>query len=168
MEYYGGVLRNPNNEMCYYNDDGSGKIDITYNMLLNRIERYLDAKKGTEDLNFQINLFTLCSLIQVRLGKKDLNEERIEKYTYNQIGNMSRYKNLWNVYGKNSPDINGKIAYELDKIQAIYQFYVYLNDNAGFTEEKIQNWKKEKNNITTLLGQKILKEVLQERFEANE
>lgn len=312
LEYYGDVLRKPDNRMYHNNDDGSGEIDITYNILLNRVERYLASAKGTEDLNFQINLFTLCSLLQVRLGNETLPKERIQNLkeiinktlekeqsdinkdfrayltmlkedienetysprflyeklygvkdivrsgwkqeikndsvkqpyenvaehiyytwmlgmlylpdeapeeneyklydkrkildlilihdwaeidvgdavpredsekrreledfrmrvilmhdTYDQIGNMAQYKKLWSVYGKDSTDINGKIAYELDKIQALYQFYVYKNGNAQFTEEKIQDWKNEKNKVTTSLGKSILKRVLQERFEAN-
>lgn len=313
LEYYGDVPRKPDNRMYNYNDDGTGDIDITYNMLLNRVKHYLSSTKGTEDLNFQINLFTLCSLIQVRLGKESLSEERmrnleeiidstlqkeqnninidfkayltmlkedIEKKTYaphflyeklygvkdivregwkqeikndvikqsyenvaehiyytwmlgmlylpeeppkemdyefydkkkildailihdwaeidvgdavpredtekrreledfrmrillmhdtyDQIGNMAQYKKVWNVYKKDTSDINGKIAYELDKIQALYQFYVYKNKGAEFTDEKILDWKNEKNKITTSLGKKILKEIVQERFKKNE
>lgn len=88
--------------------------------------------------------------------------------TYDQIGNMAQYKEVWNVYKKDTSDINGKIAYELDKIQALYQFYVYKDKGAEFTEEKILDWKDEKNKITTSLGKKILKEIVQERFEKNE
>ncbi len=307
LEYYGDVLRQPDSNVYYYNDDGSEDIDITYHILLNRVERYLASTKGTEDLNFQINLFTLCSLVQVRLGKENLSTERIQKLkeiinrtlekkqneinvdfkayltmlkedieqetylpgflykklygikdivrsgwkkeirnnsikspyenvaehiyytwmlgmlylpeeapeeseyelydkrkildlilihdwaevdvgdavpsedsdkhrenedlrmrvllmhdTYDKIGNMAQYKKMWNVYGKNSTDINGKLAYEIDKIQAIYQFYVYKNANAEFSNEKILDWEQEKNKITTSLGKSILKIVLQE------
>ncbi len=313
LEYYGDVPRKPDSRIYNYNDDGTGDIDITYNMLLNRVEHYLSSTKGTEDLNFQINLFTLCSLIQVRLGKGSLSKEfmqnlegiidstlkkeqsninidfraylmmlkediekdtyaprclyeklygvkdivregwkqeikndavkkpyenvaehiyytwvlgmlylpeespkekEYESYdkkkildtilihdwaeidvgdavpredsekrkeledfrmrmllmhdTYDQIGNMAQYKEVWNVYKKDTSDINGKIAYELDKIQALYQFYVYKDKGAEFTEEKILDWKDEKNKITTSLGKKILKEIVQERFEKNE
>lgn len=77
LEYYGDVPRKPDNRMYNYNDDGSGDMDIPYNMLMNRIKHYLSSTKGTEDLNFQINLFTLCSLIQVRLGRDSLSEEQM-------------------------------------------------------------------------------------------
>lgn len=77
--------------------------------------------------------------------------------TYDKIGNMTQYKKMWNVNGKNSTDINGKLAYEIDKIQAIYQFYIYKNANAEFSNEKILEWEQEKNNITTSLGKEILK-----------
>lgn len=307
LEYYGDVLRQPDSNVYYYNDDGSEDIDITYHILLNRVERYLASTKGTEDLNFQINLFTLCSLLQVRLKKENLSFERIQKLkeiinrtldkkqnevnvdfkayltmlkedieqetylpgflykklygiknivrsgwkneiknnsvkppyenvaehiyytwmlgmlylpdeapeeceyafynkrkildlilihdwaevdvgdavpsensdahrekedfrmrvlfmhdTYDKVGNMAEYKKLWNVYGKNSTDINGKLAYELDKIQAIYQFYVYKNAGAEFSKEKIKDWEDEKRYITTSLGKSIMKIVLKE------
>lgn len=80
LEYYGDILRKPDNRIYNYNDDGTGNIDITYNMLLNRIKHYLTSVNGTEDLNFQINLFTLCSLIQVRLGKNNLPQEYIHNF----------------------------------------------------------------------------------------
>lgn len=307
LEYYGDVQRQPSNTYYYYGDDGTEKIDITYHILLNRIERYLSATKGKEDYNFQINLFTLCSLLQVRLGKSVLSIERVNKLrevieivlekeeyeinkdfkaylimlkddigqetylprclfdklyglkgitrsgwkkeiqnnfeklpyenvaehiyytwmlgmlylpeekpeedgynsyskrkildlilihdwaeidvgdivpsddsdahreeedlrmrilfmhdTYDKIGNMAEYKKLWNVYGKNSTDINGKLAYELDKIQAIYQFYVYKNAGAEFSKKKIKDWENEKRYITTSLGKSIMKIVLKE------
>lgn len=306
LEYYGDVFRQPDNNV-YYNDDISEDIDITYHILLNRVERYLASKKGTEDLNFQINLFTLCSLIQARLKEENLSKERIQKLkeiidrtlenkqneinvdfkayltmlkedieqetylpgflykklygikdivrsgwkneikndsiklpyenvaehtyytwmlgmlylpdtapeeseyvlydkrkildlilihdwaeidvgdvvpsknsdahremedfrmrvllmhdTYDKIGNMDKYKKMWNVYGKNSADINGKLAYELDKIQAIYQFYVYKNLGAEFSNEKRKDWENEKRYITTSLGKSIMKIVLKE------
>lgn len=310
LEYYGDIPRKPDNKIYNSNDDGTGPIDITYNMLLNRAKHDLSSAKGAEELNFPINLFTLCSLVQARLGKTDLSEEQMQdlkevidsvlqkeqnnitidfrayltmlkedienrtyaprflyeklygvkdivrrgwkreikndvvkqpyenvaehiyytwmlgvlflpeeppkemdykfydkkkildtilihdwaeidvgdavpaedtekrreledfrmrvllmRDTYDQIGNMVRYKEGWNVYGKDTFDINGRIAYELDKIQALYQFYVYREKGAEFTDEKIADWKNEKNKITTSLGKKILKEIVQGRFE---
>lgn len=85
--------------------------------------------------------------------------------TYDQIGNMSQYKEVWNVYKKDASDINGKIAYELDKIQAMYQFYLYKERGAEFLEEKVLDWKSEKNKITTSLGKRILKQIVFDRFE---
>jgi len=312
LEYYGDIPRKPDNRMYNYSDDGTGKMNITYGILLKRVKHYLNSHKGTEDLNFQINLFTLCSLIQVRLGKENLSKERMqnlkeiidstlqkkqgdlnidfkaylimmkedienktyvphflyeklygikdivrkgweeeiknkkvrkpyenvaehiyytwllgmiylpeeppeeriyESYdkrkildtvlihdlaeidvgdavprevterrkeledlrmrvllmhdTYDQVSSMLKYKKAWNAYGKDSPDINGKIAYELDKIQAVYQFYVYKAMNAEFTEEKTLDWKNEKDKITTSLGKKILEEVVLNKFENN-
>ena len=75
LEYYGDVPRKPDSRMYNYNDDGTNSIDITYNVLLDKVEQYLSSKEGKEDLNFQINLFTLCSLVQARLGKDYLNRE---------------------------------------------------------------------------------------------
>lgn len=313
LDYYGDVSRKATSKMFNYIDDGTDNMEITYNLLLNRIQRYLLSGIGTEDPNFQINLFTLCSLIQVRLekdkikpqqlqiiveiidktlkkqiisinkdfkaylimlredieqkkyaphylykklyGVKDIvrkgweqeirnhdnikypyenvaehiyytwmlgmlylpenppEEKEYELYdkrkildailihdwaeidvgdavpkentytrrekedfrmrillmhdTYSFIANMSQYKNAWNIYGNNSSDINGKLAYELDKIQALYQFYIYKNNGANFTEEKVQDWKNEKNKITTSLGNKILKQIVQDSFENN-
>lgn len=312
LEYYGDIPRKPDNRMYNYYDDGLGRIDFTYEVLLNRVKHYLSSAKGRDDLNFQINLFTLCSLIQARLGmdnlpmnckqtvkeiidytlqeeasninidfkayltmlsediekgmfsprclyeklygiknieregwkqeikndafirpyenvaehiyytwilgmlylpeeppkeaeykfydkKKILNavlihdwaeidvgdavprentEERKKEEdfrmrvllmhdTYEQIGSMLQYKQVWNVYGKASSDINGLIAYELDKIQALYQFYVYESMGAQFSERKIIDWKNEKNNITSSIGKRILKEVVLDKFEKN-
>lgn len=59
LEYYGDVPRKPDSRLYNYNDDGSGEIDITYNILLDRIEHYLSSNKRTEDLNFQINLLSV-------------------------------------------------------------------------------------------------------------
>lgn len=310
LEYYGDVSRKFNNRLYSYNDDGSEPMDATYEILLNRVKRYLSSTRGREDLNFQINLFTLCSLIQVRMGTKNLPENCIqtvkniiectlreeetnisidlkayltmlyenidnntyasgclydklyevkniirkgweqeikndipvnsyenvaehiyytwmlgmiylpdeppkeaqyENYdkkkildvilihdwaevdvgdvipkentethkkledfrmrvllmhdTYENIGNMLQYKRAWNTYGKLSADINGQIAYELDKIQALYQFYRYVDMGAEFTEEKILNWKSEKNNITSSIGKRILQEVVLRKYE---
>ncbi|RKI43500.1 HD domain-containing protein [bacterium D16-51] len=308
LEYYGDVPRKPDSRMYNYNDDGTNSIDITYNVLMNRIEHYLSSVKGMEDLNFQINLFTLCSLVQARLGKDGLSEGRIrhlkeiiditlqkeqgninidfrayltmlkediekktyfpyflyEKLygvknivrkgweqgiindvinkpyenvaehiyytwmlgmlylpeeppkemdyknydkkkvldavlihdwaeidvgdavpsedteerreledfrmrvllmhdTYSYIGNMLQCKKVWDVYNRGKSDINGKIAYELDKIQALYQFYQYRSQGAEFTDEKVLDWENEKNKITTSLGKKILKEIMKEK-----
>jgi len=69
------------------------------------------------------------------------------------------------VYKKDSGDINGRIAYELDKIQALYQFYVYQSKGAEFSDEKVEDWKSERYKITTYLGKKILKEVVLAKFE---
>lgn len=309
LEYYGDISRTPNNRSYGYYDDGSEPMDMTYEVLLKRVNRYLSSIRGREDLNFQINLFTLCSLIQARLGTKNLpedciptvmkiiestlqeeetnisidlkaylvmlyediknntympgclydklygvkgivrkgweqeikntipvpsyenvaehiyytwmlgmiylpeippKEERYELYdkekilhailihdwaeidvgdavpkenteehkkledfrmrillmhdTYKDIGNMLQYKNAWNVYGKSSDDINGQIAYELDKIQALYQFYQYLDQDAEFTEDKKADWRREANKVTTSIGQQILREVVLDRF----
>lgn len=308
LEYYGDVPRKPDSRMYNYNDDGTNSINITYNVLMNRVEHYLSSTKGMEDLNFQVNLFTLCSLVQARLGKDDLSEECIQNLkdvinitlqkeqgninidfrayltmlsedierksyfpcflyeklydvknivrkgweqeirndvinkpyenvaehiyytwmlgmlylpeeppremdyknydkkkvldailihdwaeidvgdavpsedteerreledfrmrvllmhdTYSYIGNMLQYKKVWDVYNRGKSDINGKIAYELDKIQALYQFYKYKREGAEFTDEKVLDWENEKNKITTSVGKKILKEVVQER-----
>lgn len=84
--------------------------------------------------------------------------------TYKDIGNMSQYKNAWNVYGKSSDDINGQIAYELDKIQALYQFYQYLDKGAEFTEDKKADWRREANKVTTSIGQQILRKVVLDKF----
>ena len=52
--------------------------------------------------------------------------------------------------------------------------YLFLKQKTGFFKvhsfsitEKIQDWKNEKNKVTTSLGKSILKRVLQERFEVN-
>lgn len=84
--------------------------------------------------------------------------------TYSYIGNMLQYKKVWDVYNRGKSDINGKIAYELDKIQALYQFYQYRSEGAEFTDEKVLDWENEKNKITTSIGKKILKEIVQERI----
>lgn len=63
LEYYGDISRMPNNRSYGYYDDGTEPMDMTYEVLLKRVNHYLSSKSGREDLNFQINLFTLCSLI---------------------------------------------------------------------------------------------------------
>lgn len=85
--------------------------------------------------------------------------------TYHYIGNMAEYKKLWKNYGRQSQDINGRVAYDLDKIQAIYQFYQYCSKGIIFKEENRKSWLVEKNKVTTSIGKKILKEVVLDRFE---
>ncbi|GAA6490755.1 MULTISPECIES: HD domain-containing protein [Eubacteriales] len=310
LEYYGDILRTPDSPIYYYEDDGSAKIDKTYSKLYSRILKFLKASKGYRDFSFEINLLTLCSLVQVRMGKESLPNEYIQKLqsiideslnkkgnsfgidfkaylmmlkeditdnaysayhlyeklygikkierngwkkgiknnaiehpyenvaehiyftwmlgmlylpdnppegaeykyydkqkildiilihdwaeidvgdavpeedteehreledlkmrillmhdTYNEVGNMSQYKTMWNLYGKNKTDINVKLAYEMDKIQAIYQFYLYSNEGAEFTDEKRENWINEKNKITSSVGQKILQELVLDKYE---
>lgn len=309
LEYYGDIPRKPDSRMYNYIDDGSGEMSITYTLLLSRVEDYLNAETKKESPDFQINLFTLCSLIQRRLGTESLSDERRDKIkdiirrvlkeegsnisvdfkayltmlkediekntfarpclyeklygikdiirkgweqeikndavrqpyenvvehiyytwmlgvlylpeklpkedgyedydknkilnmilihdwaeidvgdiipkedtkdrrksedfrmrvllmhdTYAGMGKMRQYKELWNMY-EGSKGINARIAYELDKIQALYQFYTYVGMGAEFTEEKTENWKKEKERITSSLGKRILKTVVLDKFE---
>jgi len=311
LEYFGDIPRVPDSAIYDYNDDGSEEMYCTYNILLNRVKKYLSSSHGKEDFNFQINLLTLCSLVQARLGKSKLSNEYVndlrdilnktllreqnnlnkdfksyltmlkedieentfsprflynklygvkniirsgwkneivngtikEPYenvvehiyytwmlgviflpdetptekeytlyskekildtilihdwaeidvgdivpeedsdkkreledfrmrillmhdTYSNVGNMMQYKKMWKVYGKNSLDINGKIAYELDKIQALYQFYLYVSHGAKFTDEKMKSWLSEKNKITTSIGKKILNEAVIKNFDS--
>lgn len=308
LEYYGDIPRKPDSRMYNYIDDGSGEMSITYTLLLSRVEDYLNAKPKKEAPDFQINLFTLCSLIQQRLGTENLSDERKDKIrdtiekvlkeegsnirldfkayltmlkedieentfaraclyeklygikdiirkgweqeikndevrepyenvvehiyytwmmgvlylpekppkedgyedydknkilnmilihdwaeidvgdiipkedtrgcreledfrmrvllmhdTYAGMGKMRQYKELWNMY-EGSKGINARIAYELDKIQALYQFYTYVGMGAEFTEEKTRNWEDEKDKITSSLGKRILKTVVLDKF----
>lgn len=83
---------------------------------------------------------------------------------YFGIGNMNDYRKVWKGFGLDSDDINGKIAKEIDIIQAIYQFCVYKTKGAQFTKEKEEEWIKEKNKIKTYLGKKILREVVVKKY----
>lgn len=84
---------------------------------------------------------------------------------YSDVGSMVDYKNIWQNFDLNSSDINGKIAKEIDVIQAIYQYCIYKRKGAQFLDNKDKEWKKEKNKIKTYLGRKILEEVVLKNFE---
>ncbi len=84
---------------------------------------------------------------------------------YSNVGSMAEYKNIWENFDLNSSDINGKIAKEIDVIQAIYQYCIYKRKGAQFLDNKDREWKKEKNKIKTFLGRKILEEVVLKNFE---
>lgn len=83
---------------------------------------------------------------------------------YFGIENMDCYRKAWKGFGLDSSDINGKIAKEIDIIQAIYQFCVYKTKGAQFTREKEIEWKKERYKIKTPIGKKILREVVLKKF----
>lgn len=83
---------------------------------------------------------------------------------YAGIENMDAYRKVWVNFSLDSKDINGKIAKEIDIIQAIYQFCVYKKAGAQFTKEKEIEWREEKNKIKTFLGKKIFKEVVLKKF----
>ncbi len=81
LQYYDDVpQRQP--EMVNLKDTGRYKITHTVSVLFNYVNN--PFKKKQTDLNltgsfdFQIHLFTLCSLIQIRLNDKQYNAERDE------------------------------------------------------------------------------------------
>lgn len=83
---------------------------------------------------------------------------------YAGIGNMNAYRKAWEDFGLDSKDINGRIAKEIDIIQAIYQFCVYKEQGAQFTKAKEREWKKERYKIKTFLGRKIFKEIVYRKY----
>ncbi|MCM1211469.1 MAG: HD domain-containing protein [Blautia sp.] len=83
---------------------------------------------------------------------------------YAGIAKMDDYRSIWKYFGLASSDINGKIAKELDVIQAIYQFCVYKRMGAEFGRKKEAEWKKEKEKIETRIGYDILNEVVLQNF----
>ncbi len=84
--------------------------------------------------------------------------------TYNEIANMDAYRDIWENFDLSSGNINGRIAKEIDIIQSIYQFCIYKKMGAEFPADKEEEWKKEKNNIRTEIGRKILKQIVLDRF----
>lgn len=313
LQYYGDIEVEP--EHVILEDDGNASIEYSFNLLYNKVNSYINKKRSNqtdkERYDFQINLFTLCSLVQVRLNKginetyinklkniinRTFNNDRItlsinmktyllmlkddiddkaydvghiyddlylvkdvirsgwidkieegsvtvERYenivehmyytwllgmlylpdtistdekeykyynknkilncilvhdlakahvgdkrpeektdehksnenewmhkifmhdTYSDIYSMESYRKIWKQFKPNPTDINCKIAKELEIIQSIYQFYIYLNNGAKFKDGKEQEWKKEKRKIKTWVGQKILEEVILKKFE---
>lgn len=85
--------------------------------------------------------------------------------TYSDIYSMESYRRIWKQFKPNPTDINCIIAKELEIIQSIYQFYIYLNSGAKFKDGKEEEWKKEKRHVKTLVGRKILDEVVLKKFE---
>lgn len=77
---------------------------------------------------------------------------------------MEKYRNIWKQFQSEPDNINGKIANEIDLIQAIYQFCVYKSEGADFKDGKEEEWKNERNKIKTSIGQKILNEVVIKNF----
>jgi len=79
LQYYDDVpQRQP--ETVNLEDKGENKITHTASVLFNYVNTQLKIKKAdwsvTMCYNFQIHLFTLCSLIQIRLHEKQYNTER--------------------------------------------------------------------------------------------
>ena len=71
LQYYSDVNSEP--EHVNFEDNGESPIEFTFDVLSNQIDNYIN-KRGNyqtakEKYDFQINLFTLCSLVQVRLDK---------------------------------------------------------------------------------------------------
>ncbi|MCM1043917.1 MAG: HD domain-containing protein [Candidatus Gastranaerophilales bacterium] len=99
---------------------------------------------------------------------KEAEKERMQEIfmhdTYPGIGDMKAYKKIWEEFESDSKDINGRIAKDLDKIQAIYQFCVYKRMGAVFDEKKEAEWRKEKNKIKTFLGKEILNKIVLKPF----
>lgn len=94
------------------------------------------------------------------------NEEMQKIYmheTYADFGKMDAYRMAWNNFRKEG-DINGKIAKEIDIIQAIYQFCIYKKQGAVFLDGKEEEWRNEPERIETEIGRKILNDVVMERF----
>lgn len=83
---------------------------------------------------------------------------------YVGIGNMNAYRKVWRNFGLESKDINGRIAKEIDIMQAIYQFCVYKKAGARFAKEKETEWKNERYKIKTSLGKRIFNEVVLKKF----
>lgn len=83
---------------------------------------------------------------------------------YPKVGKMDSYAAIYDNFRSESTDINGKIAKEMDIIQALYQYCVYKRKGAEFKDGKDAEWKKEKDNIKTSIGKKILKEVVLNNF----
>lgn len=83
---------------------------------------------------------------------------------YAGIAKMDDYRAIWKYFDLMSSDINGKIAKEMDIIQAIYQFCVYKEMGAEFDAEKETEWREEKEKIETCIGCKILDEIVVKNF----
>lgn len=101
----------------------------------------------------------------IRSKEKDYIHRIFMHDMYSGIGNMDAYKNIWDDFGLDSKDINGKLAKEIDIIQSIYQFCIYKRKGAKFPEWKEREWKKEQDNIKTTLGRSILREVVLNKFQ---
>lgn len=100
--------------------------------------------------------------VAIKTAEKECMRKIFMHSTYSGIGNMNFYKKIWKEAELNSRGCNGKIAKDLDIIQAIYQFCVYKRMGAVFTEQKEKEWRKEINRIKTIPGTEILKIVLEE------
>ncbi|MDE5931905.1 MAG: HD domain-containing protein, partial [Lachnospiraceae bacterium] len=81
LQYYDDIEQKPENvngEIINLKDNGKDLITNTANVLLNYIELQLNVESqdwsAKESVNFQIHLFTLCSLLQIRIEKEDVKE----------------------------------------------------------------------------------------------
>lgn len=88
------------------------------------------------------------------------------KSTYGEIDTMAPYVDAWNSWYIRDEE-NAKIAKDIDTIQAIFQFLVYVDKFPDhFDEERRRNWVKEMLTVKTGLGKNILKQLIceNERF----
>ncbi len=153
-----------------------------YSWLLGMLYLPENRPNGKEYIRYDkrkiLNCLLIHDLAEKYVGDK-LPEESTDKHRevedkcmkrifrhdmYDGIENMNAYRKAWGNFGLDSKDINGRIAKEIDIIQAIYQFCVYKRAGAQFTEEKEIEWRKERYKIKTFLGKRIFKEVVLKKF----
>lgn len=79
LQYYDDIKQQSedlNGENINLKDNGEDSITNTSNVLLNYIEKQLSVESqnwsGKDSINFEIHLFTLCSLLQIRIQKESM------------------------------------------------------------------------------------------------
>ena len=80
---------------------------------------------------------------------------------HNGIADLTDYLRLWKEWENDSPDINVRIAKDLDKIHMIYKMLKLLNEtDLPLKKERIQKFLAERKTIKTEEGKKIFEMII--------
>lgn len=138
LEYYGDILINPNEPDLLQHEDDLRSCENTFNRLYYKISEYLNNSSASYPL-FEIEVFTICSLIQQRavFQKTVLDKDIYDKYVLiidrildNQSIHISemllKYLEMLKVNISNSIPSIVQFAYDL--------FHIKTNLRAGWVK----------------------------------
>lgn len=104
---------------------------------------------------------------KVKSIENDFNNHLLIGGAFSETSNLIDYMDLWKNWYESrqgTGDINAVIARELDRIQFLYKFYLLEKEGKlnHFTPDRKTNIEKTRNKITTRVGKKILKIIIDE------
>jgi len=80
--------------------------------------------------------------------------------SYPSIAAVPESYEVWQLWD-NKDDINGRIAHEIDILQTLFQLLTYINEYPEcFEESDVTRWLRERNDIRTMPGRNILKNLI--------
>ncbi|MBD5513734.1 MAG: HD domain-containing protein [Lachnospiraceae bacterium] len=95
-------------------------------------------------------------------GQNYVMKKLFLKGTYPDIANLTYYYNVWTGY-YNGININAKVARDVNLIQTVYTFLeYYCRYEQKFTEDDLNIWLAEKNNLITDIGYNLFDRLITE------